>query len=684
MRIENTIFVSFITIFIFIIPIGALLIESWASILVAILAIVSSILMLKSKYFSACKAAKYNQLNRDVKLLFFAFIVFGCVAFMSWLSADMSYDGWRKLGRYLRFLLLIPLICLFVRIKLNQLWFWCSVSIAALLLGFDAISDVFKYGSFGVRLSNKMNPILFGNLSLVFGAISLAGIEYFFQKNRWLIVIPILSFIAGLTASILSMSRGGWAAIPILFLISFWYFFHYQKYLKVKYQFGIVIGVILIIIAAYFIPQTGIKDRIDFTSHNVEKYFHADDVYKNTSIGQRFEMWKGAWRMFNEHPFLGVGVGKFNTVIKEYTEEGSLYPTVARFKHPHNEYLSVLANRGLVGFFSLLLVLFVPLKLFLRALSHASTDVRAFGLAGLFLISCYMVFGLSEAIFDRGLPVTLYVFYVALIYAFIRHLSQDSITGKRKKTLSVIIITKNEEDRIEACLQSVKSIADEIVVLDSGSQDRTVEIAKQYASLVEVTDWPGYGLQKQRALEKATCDWVLSIDADERLTQELRDEIDHVLSLDNHAQAYKLPWAVTIHGKRLDFGRSGRAPLRLFYRKGVRFSDAQVHEAVLLPKGSTVKTLEGRLLHFTQRDYGHTISKSAQYAWLSAQKKYSENQSGGSLLYAAFRAILTFVHIYIIRLGFLDGRVGFLSAAIYTQTNFNKYAGLWSLQQENK
>lgn len=178
----------------------------------------------------------------------------------------------------------------------------------------------------------------------------------------------------------------------------------------------------------------------------------------------------------------------------------------------------------------------------------------------------------------------------------------------RKVRVSATIITKNEEDHIADCLQSARLVADEIIVLDSGSTDRTVDIARQYADIVEVTDWPGFGIQKQRALEKATGDWVLSLDADERITPELAREINHQLA-DPDADAYKLPWAVTIYGKRLDFGRSGRAPLRLFRREGVSFSDALVHERILIPSGRRIRTLRGRLTHYTHRDFGHSLEK---------------------------------------------------------------------------
>lgn len=246
--------------------------------------------------------------------------------------------------------------------------------------------------------------------------------------------------------------------------------------------------------------------------------------------------------------------------------------------------------------------------------------------------------------------------------------------------LSVTIITKNEEDRLPLCLQSVAEIADEIIVLDSGSTDNTVEIARHYTDQVFETDWPGYGAQKQRALEKARGDWVLAIDADEALTPELREEIRAMLDRNAEEVGFYLPWAVTIFGKRLDHGRSARAPLRLFRREGSRFTDAQVHETVILPPGK-VRKMKGRLLHFTHRDFGQTLYKNAHYAWLGAQKRYAVRKKGG-LCGATLRGVLVFLQVYFVRGGFLDGRVGFLMAVMYSQGAFNKYAGLWTLYRQ--
>ncbi len=251
----------------------------------------------------------------------------------------------------------------------------------------------------------------------------------------------------------------------------------------------------------------------------------------------------------------------------------------------------------------------------------------------------------------------------------------------RKHTLSVIVITKNEADRIETCLRSVVDIADEIIVLDSGSTDNTVELCKKYTENVEITDWPGFGKQKQRALDKAICDWVLSIDADEALDDTMVQALASLLeqATIKHS-AFKLPWGVTLYGRTLRYGRSARAVLRLFKREGARYTLDEVHETVIPASGSTGK-LKGYLLHYTHRDFGHGLDKAAQYAWLGAQKYHRKGKKSHGLFLALLRSIWTFFLIYILRRGFLDGSVGFIMAMTYAQVNFNKYVGLWVLEK---
>ncbi|WP_283392123.1 glycosyltransferase family 2 protein [Photobacterium phosphoreum] len=251
-----------------------------------------------------------------------------------------------------------------------------------------------------------------------------------------------------------------------------------------------------------------------------------------------------------------------------------------------------------------------------------------------------------------------------------------------KHSLSVILITKNEADRVELCLQSIVDIADEIIVLDSGSTDETVAICQRYTDNVTVTDWPGFGKQKQRALDKASCDWVLSIDADEALDEQMQKALVSLLAQDTITPtAYRLPWGVTLYGKTLKYGRSARSVLRLFKREGARYTLDEVHETVI-PSAGTTKELSGLLLHYTHRDYGHGLDKAAQYAWLGSKKYHRKGKKSHGLGLALIRAIWTFILIYIIRGGFLDGSVGFIVAMTYAQVSFNKYVGLWLLEHD--
>ncbi|WP_279152765.1 glycosyltransferase family 2 protein, partial [Photobacterium iliopiscarium] len=250
-----------------------------------------------------------------------------------------------------------------------------------------------------------------------------------------------------------------------------------------------------------------------------------------------------------------------------------------------------------------------------------------------------------------------------------------------KHSLSVILITKNEADRVELCLQSIVDIADEIIVLDSGSTDETVAICQRYTDNVTVTDWPGFGKQKQRALDKASGDWVLSIDADEALDEKMQQALISLLTQDTiTATAYRLPWGVTLYGKTLKYGRSARSVLRLFKRDGAHYTLDEVHETVI-PSAGTTAVLKGLLLHYTHRDYGHGLDKAAQYAWLGSKKYHRKGKKSHGLVLALLRAIWTFILIYIIRRGFLDGSVGFIVAMTYAQVSFNKYVGLWLLEQ---
>jgi glycosyltransferase involved in cell wall biosynthesis len=179
-----------------------------------------------------------------------------------------------------------------------------------------------------------------------------------------------------------------------------------------------------------------------------------------------------------------------------------------------------------------------------------------------------------------------------------------------------VIIAKNEEDRIEACLRSLAGWADEIIVVDSGSEDRTVEISRHYTSRVIETHWRGHGKQKQFAFAAAQNEWVLSLDADEVVSPKLREEIDRVLADNPSVTAFRIPREYQVFGKTLRHGDCGRAPIRLFRRQRSRVTDDEVHEKVITD--GRVGRLRTRLVHYSIRDMDHALAKSREYAGLWA------------------------------------------------------------------
>lgn len=249
----------------------------------------------------------------------------------------------------------------------------------------------------------------------------------------------------------------------------------------------------------------------------------------------------------------------------------------------------------------------------------------------------------------------------------------------RRHSLSVLLICHNEADRIEACLQSVAGWADEIIVFDSGSRDGTVEIAQRYADSVRITDWPGYGAQRQRALDAARGDYVLALDADERVTPQLRAEIDRTLSaVAPAAVAWTIRWQPLLLGKALRFGGRYAAPQkRLFRRDGAWYAPAQVHENVSFPPGP-VGQLGARIEHDSFRDYRHAVDKHAQYAWLLAQEKHARGDRC-AVWYAPLRGSFEFLLQYFGRGLVFDGSRGLLLALLLAQYAHQKYAALWAL-----
>ncbi len=247
--------------------------------------------------------------------------------------------------------------------------------------------------------------------------------------------------------------------------------------------------------------------------------------------------------------------------------------------------------------------------------------------------------------------------------------------------LSVIIITFNETANIEACLKSV-SFADELIVLDAGSSDDTVERARRCGAQVQVEpDWQGFGVQKNRALALARHPWVLSLDADERVSAELAAQIRQALAQEQ-ASCFEIPRLTQFCGRWIRHcGWTPDYVLRLFKREQAGFSDDLVHERVLVG-GGTVARLSSPLLHFSYPTPTHYWRKLEQYSQAWAQQRFARGQKT-SMLRAALAGVVAFLRSYVFRLGFLDGAMGFAVCSMQAQAAFGKYFALYCLNQRN-
>ena len=245
-------------------------------------------------------------------------------------------------------------------------------------------------------------------------------------------------------------------------------------------------------------------------------------------------------------------------------------------------------------------------------------------------------------------------------------------------SLSVIIITKNEAANIRACIESVVW-ADEIIVVDSGSSDATVEICHELGAQVYMHDWPGFGMQKNRALGYATKDWVFSIDADERVTHELREEIQSAMQR-GQAEGYEIPRLSSFCGRYMH--HSGWCPdyvLRLFRRGSGKFSDDLVHERVIV--NGPITKLQQLLLHESFRDLEQLLAKINHYSTASAQMLHRKNRTA-SLKKAVGHALWAFFRSYFLRAGLLDGREGFMLAVSTAEGTYYRYLKLMLLAEK--
>ncbi|RPJ80901.1 MAG: O-antigen ligase domain-containing protein, partial [Deltaproteobacteria bacterium] len=254
------------------------------------------------------------------------------------------------------------------------------------------------------------HSIAFGDLSLTLAFMSLAGVHFFQQeKNFFQRICPWLAFILGMVACILSGTRGAWIAVPGLFFIAL---IQYYRDLRFRTWMGIFIGIFLVAVILYKIPQTQISLRLQETCQEIMEYDGSHS--KEGSASERLEGWKAAWNIFLEHPFLGAGPGSFKSISHQMIDRGERSEIIRIYHQPHSAYLSVMSDCGIPGLISLFAIFLVPVYVIMRQI-RITPGKQDVGFSGLYLIAAFMQFGLTETIFGQNIYIGFYVVMLAVI-----------------------------------------------------------------------------------------------------------------------------------------------------------------------------------------------------------------------------------------------------------------------------
>lgn len=245
--------------------------------------------------------------------------------------------------------------------------------------------------------------------------------------------------------------------------------------------------------------------------------------------------------------------------------------------------------------------------------------------------------------------------------------------------ISVIIITKNEEKKIKECLESVKW-ADEIIIVDAQSEDKTVEIARNYTSNIFKHEWSGFAEQKKIALNYATNEWILSIDADERVSHELKEKIKRfVLSNSHEYDGFLLKRENYFLGKKIrGCGWGNDFQLRLFKKSKTTITNRLVHEGFEV-NGKVGKIFEP-LIHLSYSNFDEVIQKINHYSTLEALEKY--NKRNANIFTIVLYPIFYFIQHFVFRYGFIDGIYGLFVSIMHAMTKFLVQLKIWELQNK--
>lgn len=253
----------------------------------------------------------------------------------------------------------------------------------------------------------------------------------------------------------------------------------------------------------------------------------------------------------------------------------------------------------------------------------------------------------------------------------------------KKLPISVIIITLNEADRIEALIESVKNWVDEIILVDSGSSDETVKIAKQLGAYVVFNKWPGYGLQKRFAEEQASNDWLLNLDADERVTESLKSEIAQCFSNPSTmADGYHIAIHDIIYLTNKLNPKTPYKPVRLYRKSKGRYSDSSVHDRVIMEANAKTQQLKEKIAHASIRNFSHRVDKMNAYSSAQVEDMISKGRKA-SKARIVMEFWLSFMKRYFLKGYWRQGLIGYIYAMNYAYSRFLRQIKLYEYDKSS-
>lgn len=324
-------------------------------------------------------------------------------------------SGLRYLDKPLRFILATTAFALVRAYPPRLSWLWGGLAVGGTLTAAWAVWQKFFLGV--ERASGYTYVIQFGNISMLTALLCLAGLGWAWaqpQRSRWMTLL-CLGALTGLLSSLLSGSRGGWVGLPLVLLVLYR---AYSDFFSTRLK---VIGVSAVMGAAvlvYSVPQLGVQARVHAAASDIQQYREGN---ADTSLGARFEMWKGATRLFLQKPVLGWGEKGYRTAMEDLATQGKLSNAVLGFGHAHNEVVDAAAKRGIVGVIGLLVLYLVPLKLFSPSLQSPDLTRRSLAIAGVLLSVAYIDFGLSQVFFAHNSGVMIYAFWLVTLWGCYRN-----------------------------------------------------------------------------------------------------------------------------------------------------------------------------------------------------------------------------------------------------------------------